>query len=208
MSGILEAVIGAILFIIEETGYTGVFFLMVLESANIPVPSEIIMPFSGFLVSSGSFSFWPVALMGALGNLAGSLISYGFGYWARANINAWNQPRIQLKVERAKYWIARFGDYAAFFSRLLPVVRTFISFPIGFLGVQSLWRFSILTFLGSLLWCIPLTYLGFVLGENWRILEPYFRAFDVVIVLGILGALAYIIWEFWYTHGYNHGSKA
>jgi len=186
ISVILEIISGYILSIIETTGYLGIFFLMVLESANIPIPSEVIMPFSGFLVASGVFNFWLVVLMGSLGNLVGSLFSYWLGYLVNRGVLKWNNHRVSTEIERAKKWVSRFGDWAVFFSRLLPIARTFISFPLGILKVKSLWRFSILTFIGSFIWSTFLTYLGFILGKNWKILEVYFRKFDYLILILIL----------------------
>lgn len=170
------------------------FLLMFLESANIPIPSEIIMPFSGFLANSGVFNFWLVVFIGALGNLIGSLFSYWLGYLVRKGILRWDNHKISNEVERAKLWLERFGDYAVFISRLLPVIRTFISFPLGILKFKSLWRFSILTFAGSFIWSGFLTYLGFIFGKNWQILEIYFRKFDYLILLSLVVA---IIWGAW-----------
>ncbi len=190
-----------ILLVIEKTGYFGIFLLMALESANIPIPSEIIMPFSGFLVSTGVFSFWLVVLSGAFGNLAGSLFSYWLGYLVRKNIFSWNNhKKISSEVEKAKRWTDRFGDWAAFFSRLLPIVRTFISFPLGVLKVRSLWRFSFLTFAGSFIWSAFLVWLGLALGENWESLEVYFREFDYIILILIIAG---VIWWAWRHFGKN-----
>jgi membrane protein DedA with SNARE-associated domain len=194
-----ETLLGAVsaftLSAIEKTGYIGVFFLMALESANIPIPSEIIMPFSGFLVSSEVFSFWPVVLIGALGNLAGSLFSYWLGYLARNKVFLWNSgKKISAEIERAQKWTEKFGDWAAFLSRLLPIVRTFISFPLGVLKVKSLWRFSAFTFAGSFVWSAFLTWLGLKLGENWESMEVWFRKFDyAILALIIIGG----IWWGW-----------
>jgi len=197
ISYILQAVSTFILNIIKQSGYFGVFLLMALESTNIPIPSEIIMPFSGFLVSAGVFYFWLVVLFGALGNLAGSLFSYWLGYLARKNIFfRGGEERISAETERAKRWTERFGDWAAFFSRLLPIVRTFISFPLGVLKVKSLWRFSAFTFSGSFVWSAFLTWLGLKLGENWEGMEVWFRKFDyAILALMIIGGL-------WW--GYRH----
>ena len=191
---ILERVSNFILLVIGKTGYLGIFFLMAVESANIPIPSEIIMPFSGFLAASGVFYFWLVVVLGAFGNMFGSLFSYWLGYLVRKNILFWDNHRVSVQVERAREWTQRFGDWAIFFSRLLPVVRTFISFPLGILRVSSLWRFSLLTFMGSFIWSAFLTWLGFILGKNWEILQIYFRQFDYLILISIT---AIIVWWLW-----------
>ncbi len=207
ISLILEIISNYILLIISKTGYVGIFFLMALESANIPIPSEVIMPFSGFLAASGVFSpsvllrtnpelaewvgFWLVVVIGAVGNLSGSLFSYWLGYLVRKNILFWDNHKVSAAVKRAQEWTKRFGDWAIFFSRLLPVVRTFISFPLGILKVPSLWNFSFLTFMGSFIWSAFLAWLGFTLGKNWEILQVYFRKFDYLILILII---AIIIW--------------
>ena len=197
ISLILETISKFVLMAIDKTGYFGVFILMVLESANIPIPSEVIMPFSGFLASpagNGVFNFWLVVFIGALGNLAGSLFSYWLGYLIRHNILHWNSHRVNAEVERAQKWLNRWGDWAIFISRLLPVVRTFISFPLGVLKTKSLWKFSLLTFSGSFIWSAFLAYLGLILGKNWQVLHIYFQKFDysIVVIIAIGG-----IWFVW-----------
>src|SRR3989344_1607831 len=196
ISAILEIISRYVLLIIEQTGYAGVFFLMFLESVNIPIPSEIIMPFSGFLVAKNIFNFWLVIFFGALGNLAGSLFSYWLGYLVRKGILHWNNNKVSGEVEKARLWVDRFGDWAIFISRILPVVRTFISFPLGVLMVKSLWRFSVLTFSGSFLWSLFLAYLGFITGQNWQILHVYFRKLDYFILAAIVIGIAWMIWKY------------
>ncbi len=197
ISYILETISNFALLVIEKGGYAGVFGLMALESANLPIPSEVIMPFSGFLASSAGnevFNFWLVVFIGALGNLAGSLFSYWLGYLIRHNVLHWNSHRVSAEVERAQKWLDKWGDWAIFISRLLPVVRTFISFPLGVLKTKSLWKFSLFTFGGSFIWSAFLTYLGLMLGKNWQVLHIYFQKFDylIVIIIMIIG-----IWFLW-----------
>ncbi|OGY96810.1 MAG: hypothetical protein A2128_02875 [Candidatus Liptonbacteria bacterium GWC1_60_9] len=204
VSDLIAAVSLFVLKTIEYSGYAGVFFLMAAESANIPVPSEVIMPFSGFLVSQGAFSFWVVVLMGTLGNLAGSLFSYWLGFrWGRKVLPYARFILIrEHDIAAAERWFTRFGNAAAFVSRLLPVVRTFISFPAGVFRVP-IGSFAAYTFAGSLLWSAFLAYLGVVLGENWHALEGYFRKFDVAIVaLGVIAAGWWI-----YRHFSRNASK-
>jgi len=181
--------------VIGKAGYFGVFFLMALESANIPIPSEVIMPFSGFLAAQGIFNFWLVVFIGALGNLAGSLFSYWLGFLIRKGVLHWDNHRVSKGVEQARKWLDKFGDLAILISRVLPVVRTFISFPLGVLKTKSLKWFSILTFIGSFIWSAFLTWLGLILGKNWGILENYFRKFDYLIVILILGGFSWWIWR-------------
>ncbi len=168
---------------------------MALESANVPVPSEIIMPFSGFLVTQDSVNFWLVVFWGALGNLFGSLVSYGVASMYGKQAVRFTSRFLfvhEKDFDIAEKWFEKYGLWSVFFSRLLPVVRTFISFPAGIFKVDIL-KFSFLTFAGSFLWSTLLTYIGYALGENWDILGPYFRKFDYLI---LAGGLAILIWWF------------
>ena len=181
---------------IESSGYWGVTVLMILESANIPVPSEIIMSFSGFLVTRGIFSFWLIVFVGALGNLVGSLFSYYLGVFGgrkfleKYGIFIFIQKRY---IELADKLFARWGSSVVFFSRILPIVRTFISFPAG-VTRMNIWKFSFYTFAGSLIWSALLAYVGFWAGENWYFLSPYFRKFDWLIVsLVVIGAVWWVV---------------
>ena len=173
---------------IESSGYLGVTVLIVLESANIPIPSEIIMPFSGFLVTRGIFVLWLLIVVGALGNLVGSLLSYYLGvYGGRKFLEKYGRFIFIHKrdIELADKLFARWGSSVVFFSRILPIVRTFISFPAG-IARMNIWKFSFYTLAGSLIWSALLAYVGFWAGENWHFLSPYFRKFDWLIVSLVL----------------------
>ena len=173
---------------IESSGYLGVTVLMILESANIPIPSEIIMPFSGFLVTRGIFVLWLLIVVGALGNLVGSLLSYYLGvYGGRKFLEKYGRFIFIHKrdIELADKLFARWGSSVVFFSRILPIVRTFISFPAG-IARMNIWKFSFYTLAGSLIWSALLAYVGFWAGENWHFLSPYFRKFDWLIVSLVL----------------------
>ncbi|MEK9134814.1 MAG: DedA family protein [Patescibacteria group bacterium] len=181
---------------ISGAGYWGIFILMALESALIPIPSEIIMPFSGFLVWDEKFSWWPVILWGTIGNLAGSLIAYFIGrYGGRALVLKYGKYILVSPddVERAEKWFNKYGSASIFFSRLLPVVRTFISLPAG-IARMPLFKFCLYTFLGSLPWSILLTYSGLIAGENWKNLEVYFRKLDWVILVLIILIVGYYLY--------------
>lgn len=186
---------------ISTWGYGAVFVLMTLESALIPIPSEVTMPFAGFLVGLGKLNFWLVVLVGSLANLSGSLLAYFLGYWGqekfvRQLVKKYGKFLLITydEVETAERWFRQKGELIAFGSRLLPVVRTFISLPAGF-SQMNVFKFSIYTFLGAFIWSAVLTYLGVILGENWNILEVYFRKFDILIVgLGIAAVTLYV----WY----------
>ena len=178
--------------IISSLGYWGVAICMAIESCNIPLPSEIIQPFGGFLVFTGRFTFINVVLAGTIGGTIGSLLSYYLGAYAMdSRILFWvSASKKQLLID----WFNRHGEGTVFFGRLLPGIRTFISLPAG-AARMNLPRFIVYTFAGSLIWSIFLTYLGYVLGQNWRILSRYFHDVDLVIGLAILGLILYYFYH-------------
>lgn len=180
---------------IASTGYFGVFFLMTLESALIPIPSEIIMPFSGFLVSSGEFNIWYVVTAGTLGNLVGSLILYFVGlYLGRGFILKYGKY-VLLKKEHlilTERWFRKYGEKTVFFSRMLPVVRTINALPAG-IGKMNLNKFILYTFVGSIPWNLALTYIGFVLGKNWDLILRYSRVIDIVVVVLLVSLIAWYL---------------
>lgn len=177
---------------IGDWGYLAIFVLMALESACIPIPSEVTMPFGGLLAQSGELNFWLVGLLGAVANLVGSWVAYFAGATAgREIVLRWGRyVRIRPhELDRAEEWFEKYGDRAAFWSRLLPVVRTFISLPAG-AARMNLWRFSVYTLLGSLPWSFGLAYGGYVLGQNWEKLAENVEvaAFGVagLLVIGVV----------------------
>lgn len=184
---------------IARSGYLGIMALMSLESACIPLPSEIIMPFSGYLVFLGRFRLPWVALAGALGCNVGSAVAYAVGFYGgrplaeRYGYYLWIS---KADLEMADKWFEHFGDWAVFLARLAPVVRTFIALPAGVARMNFL-EFNIYTFLGSLPWCLALAYAGVKLGSRWSILRPYFHQLDAVIVVAVLGGLALLVYHKW-----------
>jgi len=179
--------------VIEQTGYFGIFILSALESAAVPIPSEVVIPFSGFLVITGKFSFWGVVWVATLANLAGSVVLFLVGRsGGRWFVEKYGRYLLihKIDMDRADVWFEKHGVRAVFFSRMLPVVRTFISLPAG-IAKMNIWEFSIFTFLGALPWNFTLAFIGYKAGENWNLLHGYFRKADVFIVLLIL---AVIIW--------------
>jgi membrane protein DedA with SNARE-associated domain len=184
---------------IARFGYGGIMVTMAIESACIPLPSEIIMPFSGYLVSTGRFTMLGVTLAGAIGNVLGSAMAYYAGVWGgRPFVERYGRYVLisRRDLERADKWFARYGDAAVLISRLLPVVRTFISLPAG-VARMNFARFVIFSFIGALPWCWFLAYIGFKLGEQWDQLRVYFHGFDLLIGLLVLSAAAYFLWSHW-----------
>ncbi len=181
---------------IDALGYPGVFFLMLIESCGIPMPSEIIMPFSGFLVAEGKMDFWAVSFVGAFANLAGSLIAYWIGLkGGRALIEKWGKYVLISKhdLDLADRWFARFGNWTVFFGRLLPVVRTYISFPAG-VAKMEIKRFSLYTFAGALPWSILFTWLGVKMGDNWGQIRESLHNFDLAILIMIIIGIVWYVW--------------
>ena len=184
---------------ISTLGYSGIVLLMAIESACIPLPSEIIMPFSGYLVSTGEMNLWAVGTAGAIGCVLGSLVAYWVGmYGGRPVIEKYGRYVLlsHHDLDIADRWFAKYGEIIVFVSRLLPAIRTFIAFPAG-VARMNLTRFVLYTFAGSLPWCIGLAYVGQKLGEEWDRdprLKMWFHRFDFVI--GIVGVIA-VAWWVW-----------
>lgn len=185
---------------ISTLGYGGVVLLMAIESACIPLPSEIIMPFSGYLVYKGQFNLWAVGVAGAVGCVVGSWVAYYVGlYGGRPMIEKYGRYILLSRhdLDLADRWFARYGEAIVFFSRLLPVIRTFIAFPAG-VARMNMTRFTVYTFLGSLPWCVGLAYVGQVLGEQWdknETLKTWFHRFDFLIGAVILLAAVWWVWR-------------
>ena len=197
---ILEIISALIVTTISTLGYSGVVLLMAIESACIPLPSEIIMPFSGYLVSKGEMNLWLVGVAGAVGCVVGSMVAYWVGmYGGRPVIEKYGRYILisHHDLDLADRWFARYGEIIVFVSRLLPAIRTFIAFPAG-VARMNIARFIIYTFAGSLPWCIGLAYVGQKLGEQWDKdprLKSLFHRFDFVIGILIVIAAAWWIWR-------------
>jgi len=194
---ILSILAAWIIGVISALGYFGVVLLMAIESANIPLPSEIIMPFAGYLVYRGEFNLWLVGLAGAAGCVVGSVISYWLG--ARGGRPLVERYGKYILISRhdldlADRWFTRYGEAAVFVGRLLPVVRTFISFPAG-IARMKFGRFVAYSFFGSLPWTIALAYIGLKMGESWDTLGGYFHRADWVILALILIGGGWWVWR-------------
>jgi membrane protein DedA with SNARE-associated domain len=191
---------------ISNFGYVGVVFLMAIESACIPLPSEIIMPFAGSLTTvlviqgvtlAARFNLVLVGLAGALGCLVGSVAAYWVGVWGgRPFVERYGRYVLitHHDLETADRFFRKYGQAAIFISRLLPVVRTYISFPAG-ISRMNFARFCLYSFLGSVPWCLALAWVGRVLGQNWKAIEVYFRKGDIVIVVLILAGIGLFLYR-------------
>ncbi len=199
VTAILEFLGRFIIAVISQSGYWGIVLLMGVESACIPLPSEVIMPFSGYLVAAGRFKLGWVALAGAAGCNVGSMVAYYVGaVGGRPVVERYGRYVLVTRhdLAMADRFFARYGDWAVFIARLLPVVRTFIALPAG-IARMNFWRFNVYTFLGSLPWCWALAYAGVKLGARWTILRQYFHRFDTALGLAILAGLVWFIRDRW-----------
>jgi membrane protein DedA with SNARE-associated domain len=192
---ILEAIASLIIYVISRMGLPGIVLLMAIESACIPLPSEVIMPFSGYLVFVGKFSLWSVALAGAIGCVVGSIPAYYLGmYGGRPLVEKYGKYILMSHrdLDLADRWFSRHGEATVFFARLLPVIRTFIAFPAG-VARMEMKRFIAYTFAGSLPWCLGLAYVGKVMGEQWPTLREYFHKFDLLIGAVLLAGIVWYV---------------
>lgn len=198
----LSVLVSFVVTVISAGGYLGIVGLMAIESACIPLPSEIIMPFAGYLVSVGRFSLIGAATAGALGCNIGSTIAYLVAaHGGRTAFERWGRYVLLRpeELDRAEKFFARYGAITVFVGRLLPVIRTFISFPAGLARMPML-KFQIYSFIGSWPWCLALAYVGMVLGARWHsdpTLRRLFHEFDVVIVAVLAAGCAWFVWSRW-----------
>jgi membrane protein DedA with SNARE-associated domain len=195
--GITETLCHYNTLLIQHLGYVGVFILMTLESMIAPVPSELVMPFAGFLIFSGHFDPWMVMLASSLGSIAGSLLSYGMGRLGEPVVLRWGRYLFlnPHHLEWTKNFFHRHGGKTIFISRFIPVVRHLISIPAG-LARMSLVPFIIYTLVGATMWNMFLTYLGVRLKENWRLIQQYTHILDFLVVAALVLGGVYFVWKF------------
>ena len=194
---LIEILAGFIIGVISTLGYGGIILCMAIESACIPLPSEIIMPFSGYLVFKGQFTLLWTGLAGAFGCVVGSDLAYWAGvYGGRPFLMKYGRYILITPhdMDMADRFFARWGEAAIFISRLLPVIRTFISLPAG-IARMNFWRFNIYTFVGSFPWCLGLAWVGMKTGENWNTLGKYFHQADAVIGVLLVAGVAWFLWK-------------
>jgi membrane protein DedA with SNARE-associated domain len=199
---IIEILSAFVIFVISSVGYAGILLLMAIESACIPLPSEVIMPFSGYLVYTGRFDLFWVATVGALGCNLGSLIAYEIGYYGgRPLVERYGSYLLlsRRELDLADRFFLRYGSITVFLSRLLPVIRTFIALPAGVARMPRL-RFHVYTLLGSWPWCLGLAWVGMKLGKKWDSdprLKQWFHRFDALIGGLLLAGVIWFIWSRW-----------
>ena len=200
LDSILAPIAACIVAVISATGYAGVAGLMAIESACIPLPSEIIMPFAGYLASTGRFSLWAVATAGAVGCNIGSTIAYVIGArGGRRLVERWGRYVLLNPgdLDRAERFFQRFGGAAVLIARLLPVVRTFIALPAGIVRMPIV-PFQLYTFVGSWPWCYALAYVGHLLRATWQTdlrLRSFMHRFDAIIAALLVVGLAWFVWR-------------
>jgi membrane protein DedA with SNARE-associated domain len=203
VSGLLAQ---AIVTVLSVAGYAGLAGLMAVESACIPLPSEVILPFAGFLVSRGQMNLYLVATIGALGCNLGSAAAYAVGrYGGRPAIERWGKYVLLTRddLKHADWFFDRFGSPAVLIARVLPVVRTFIALPAG-IAAMPLLRFHVYTFLGSWPWCFALAAIGMLLGDRWGSdprLNLFFHYFDYAIAAFVAIAIGRFVWTRWFRSG-------
>ena len=179
---------------ISSTGYVAIFILMALESACLPVPSEAIMLFAGFSVSDNELTLFGITAAGVLGNLVGSWAAYGVGYYGRLEILEKNRF-IHLPPKFLKWaddWFAKYGDATVFFTRMLPIIRTFISLPAG-IARMPFWRFTALTLIGCIPWVLMLGAIGVSVGDNWEEWRGHLHYIDYAVVLAAVVLVVYLL---------------
>ena len=191
---IVDPIVNVATDFIGSAGVIGVFVLMLLESACIPVPSEAIMLFAGFSVSEGEMTLFGIVAAGVLGNLVGSWVAYGVGYFARLDLLERNKL-IHISPKHLKWaddWFKRYGDATVFFTRMLPIIRTFISLPAG-VAKMPFWRFTAFTLAGCVPWVLMLALIGQAVGDNWEQWRHKLGYLDYVVLAAIVGGVIYLV---------------
>jgi membrane protein DedA with SNARE-associated domain len=181
--------------VVDKLGLGGIFGLMLLESACIPIPSEATMLFAGFNVAEGRFSLVVVVAVGVLANVVGSWIAYAVGYYGRIDLLEKHGAKLHIKPKHLKWaddWFARYGDATVFFSRMLPIIRTFISLPAG-VAKMPFWRFTLFTLAGCIPWVFALTFIGQQVGDRWETWKDKLHYVDYAVAAAIVVGIVYLV---------------
>jgi membrane protein DedA with SNARE-associated domain len=195
LASLTDPIVQVAVDVVEKMGLAGVFVLMVLESACIPVPSEATMLFAGFNVSDGEYSLFMAVAVGSIANLVGSWIAYAVGYFGRVDLIEKHGHKLFIKkhhLEIADRWFERHGDATVFFTRMLPIIRTFISLPAG-VAKMPFWRFSFFTLAGCIPWVFMLTFIGQQAGDNWEKWKDSLHYVDYVVAAAIVIGVIWLI---------------
>jgi membrane protein DedA with SNARE-associated domain len=195
LASITDPIVEVAVDVVDAMGLPGVFILMLLESACIPVPSEATMLFAGFNVSRGEYSLFAATAVGSIANLVGSWIAYGIGYAGRVDLLEKHGKKLHIKksyLEWADRWFERHGDATVFFTRMLPIIRTFISLPAG-VARMPFWRFSVLSLAGCIPWVLMLTFIGKQAGDNWESWKDYLHYVDYAVAAAIVIGVIYLV---------------
>ena len=195
IASLTDPIVQAAVDVVDAMGLAGVFVLMLLESACIPVPSEATMLFAGFNVSNGEYSLFAATAAGVIGNLVGSWIAYGVGYVGRVDILEKHARKLHIKkshLEWADRWFERHGDATVFFARMLPIIRTFISLPAG-VARMPFWRFTAFTLLGCIPWVLLLTFIGKEAGDNWESWKDSLHYVDYAVAAAIVIGVVWLV---------------
>ena len=193
--------------LIAAFGYPGIVVLMTLGSACTPLPSEVIMGFAGFAVQRGELNFWWVVAAGTLGSMIGSVLTYAVGYYGgRPLLERYGKYVMVTKkeIDMTHSWFERYGAKTVFITRLLPIVRAFVSLPAGIARMDFV-KFFAYSLAGSVPWCLALAYAGVLLGDNWNMLEPYWSYLDIITAICIVGFILYVGYKVFRDKG--HGQK-
>jgi membrane protein DedA with SNARE-associated domain len=180
--------------VVDALGLPGIFVLMVAESACIPIPSETTFLFAGFNVSKGAYSMSAVVTVGVIANLVGSWIAYAVGYFGRIDVLERHGRKLHVKPSHLKWaddWFERYGAATVFFSRMLPIIRTFISLPAG-VARMPFWKFTVLTTLGCIPWIFMLTFIGKQVGERWESWKDSLHYVDYAVVAALIAGAVYL----------------
>jgi membrane protein DedA with SNARE-associated domain len=194
-ASITQPLIDAAVNVIDALGLPGIFVLMTLESACIPIPSEATLLFAGFGVHSGDFSLLAVVVTGTLANLVGSWIAYAVGYYGRVDVLERHGRKLHIKpshLQWADRWFERYGSATVFFTRMLPIIRTFISLPAG-VARMPFWRFTFFTVAGCVPWVLALTIIGREAGAKWTDIQDKLHYVDYAVAAAIVLGVAYLV---------------
>ena len=195
LASLTDPIVQVAVDVVDKLGLAGVFVLMVLESACIPVPSEATMLFAGFNVSDGHYSLFAAVAAGSVANLVGSWIAYAVGYYGRVDVLEKHGAKLHIKrkhLDSADRWFERHGDATVFFTRMLPIIRTFISLPAG-VARMPFWRFSVLTFAGCLPWVLMLTFIGKQAGDRWEDWKDSLHYVDYAVLAAIAIGIVWLV---------------